>query len=465
MRIDRLLGITVLLLNRDRITARELAERFEVSVRTVYRDLETINTAGIPVVSYTGNQGGYGILDTFRIDRQVLTFGDVVSLVSTLRAVNSVLENRELDAAVEKIANLLPRRGEDALSRASERIVIDILPMGYTKKQKDRLADVHRAVSEQRLIRFAYCNNRGENTVRTVEPMTLIFKGGVWYLFAFCRLKSAYRLFRLSRMSDSEVLDETFQRREESFRDIFASNPAGPNLVELELRFSPEVRSRVEDFFDPDQIRRDEIGHMRVDVVFPEDEWVYAFLLGFGEHLEVLYAGPHTEPSLRRRREKYRLFIMVETVETVFCPSFTVFHPRLKSWATGIQSWTTRIRSRETPGPKTDPGVDFFPTLTSPCHRPLYIGIASELEAEPETRPRRSVMNARFCQSCGMPLPENDQADYCRYCTDENGKLKPREAVREGIAAWLEQFTPDRKADFRKRADSYLNAMPAWAEK
>jgi len=74
-------------------------------------------------------------------------------------------------------------------------------------------------------------------------------------------------------------------------------------------------------------------------------------------------------------------------------------------------------------------------------------------------------MNARFCQSCGMPLPENDKAAYCRYCADENGNLKPREAVREGIAAWLEQFTPDRKADFRKRADSYLNAMPAWAEK
>ena len=74
-------------------------------------------------------------------------------------------------------------------------------------------------------------------------------------------------------------------------------------------------------------------------------------------------------------------------------------------------------------------------------------------------------MNARFCQSCGMPLPENVKAVYCQYCTDEKGKLKPREAVREGIAAWLEQFTPDKKADLRERAESYLNAMPAWAEK
>jgi predicted DNA-binding transcriptional regulator YafY len=288
MRIDRLLGITVLLLNRERVTARELAERFEISVRTVYRDLETIHQAGIPVVSHAGNQGGYGILDTFRIDRQVLTFEDVVSLVSTLRGVNSALENRELDAAVEKIANLLPRHGEDALRRISERVVIDILPMGYTKKQKDRLQDIHRAVSEQRLIRFEYRNNRGEDSTRTVEPMTLVFKGSVWYLFAFCRLKSAYRLFRLSRMSPPSVLDETFERRTGSFQDIFASGETPPNLVTLQLRFSPEVRVRVEDFFDPDQIRTDAGGRLLVNVAFPEDEWVYSFLLGFGEHIEVL---------------------------------------------------------------------------------------------------------------------------------------------------------------------------------
>jgi predicted DNA-binding transcriptional regulator YafY len=288
LRIDRLLGITVLLLNRDRVTARELADRFAVSVRTVYRDLETIDQAGIPVVSHTGSQGGYGILDTFRIDRQVLTFEDVVSLVSTLRAVNNALENRELDAAVEKIANLLPRRGEDALRRVSERVVIDILPLGYAKKQKERLRDVHRAVSEQRLIRFDYCNNRGENTTRTVEPMTLVFKGTAWYLFAFCRLKGDYRLFRLSRMSIPAVLDEPFDRRDKSFRDLFDADGPAADPVRLALRFSPAVRIRVEDFFDPDQIRTDAGGRLLVDVAFPEDEWVYSFLLGFGEHLEVL---------------------------------------------------------------------------------------------------------------------------------------------------------------------------------
>ena len=129
MRIDRLLAITVLLLNRDRIRARELAEKFDVSVRTIYRDLEAIDQAGIPITSFSGNRGGYGIIDTFRIDRQYLTFDDIVSLVSTLRGVNSTLENRELDLALEKIINLVPACKTGEFKRISEQIVVDLIPL------------------------------------------------------------------------------------------------------------------------------------------------------------------------------------------------------------------------------------------------------------------------------------------------------------------------------------------------
>jgi predicted DNA-binding transcriptional regulator YafY len=254
----------------------------------VYRDLETIHSAGIPVVSQAGHRGGVGILDTFRIDRQVLTFDDIVSLVSTLRGVNGALENRELDTAVEKIANLLPRRGDEALKRLGDRIVIDVLPLGCSKRQKDCLQAVHRGVMEQRVIRFDYGNNRGERTSRTVEPMTLVLKGTVWYLFAFCRTRGDYRLFRLSRMSPPFVSDESFERREKKFGELFPEDSPPPRCAALKLRFSPEARVRVEDFFDPGAIRTDDAGRLLVDVTFPEDEWVYGFLLGFGEHLEVL---------------------------------------------------------------------------------------------------------------------------------------------------------------------------------
>jgi predicted DNA-binding transcriptional regulator YafY len=283
-----MLAITVMLLNRDRVTARELAEKFDVSVRTIYRDLEAIDLAGIPIVSYSGNKGGYGIMDTYRIDRQYLTFDDIVSMVSTLRGINTALENRELDTAIEKITSLVPGHKSDDFKKYSQQIVVDILPMGYTRKQKDRLKTVHQAVNAQCLLSFEYCNTKGERTKRTVEPMTLIFKGYAWYLFGFCLLKTDYRIFRLSRMNHPAVIGESFTRRDKSYNDAFSPDPDTLPMVHLVLRFSPRVRIRVEDFFDPEQIRYEKDGHMVLTVDFPEDQWVYSFLLGYGEDVEVL---------------------------------------------------------------------------------------------------------------------------------------------------------------------------------
>ncbi|MBN1781069.1 YafY family transcriptional regulator [bacterium] len=288
MRIDRMLAMTVMMLNRDRITARELADKFDVSVRTIYRDLEAIDQAGIPIVSHSGNRGGYGIMDTFRIDRQYLTFDDIVSMVSTLRGVNSALENRELDLAIEKIVNLVPQNKTDDLKKYEQQVVVDIMPLGYSLRQKERFSKVHGAVCGQKLLRFDYCNTKGEHTNRTVEPMTLIFKGYAWYLFAYCRLKEDYRLFRLSRMNQPVILDETFETRDKTFRDVFSGNSSSVRTIHLKLLFSAFVRMQVEDFFEPKQIMILKEGNMQVEVDFPEDEWVYSFLLGYGEHVTVL---------------------------------------------------------------------------------------------------------------------------------------------------------------------------------
>lgn len=303
MRIDRMLSIIVMMLNRDRVTARELAEKFEVSVRTIYRDLQSIDQAGIPIMSYSGNKGGYGIMDTFRIDRQYLTFDDIVSMVTTLRGVNSLLENRELDEAVEKIANLVPKAKNHDLKEYSKRIAVDIIPLGYTHRQKARIKDVHQAVSAQRLLEFEYNNSKGEHTRRIVEPMTLIFKGYAWYLFAYCRLKDDFRLFRLSRMRNTAVLSEFFQRKKKSYEEAFWTDSDSVYTVHLELLFSPKVRVQVEDFFEPDQIDYQDEGFMRVDVDFPEDEWVYSFLMGYGEHVKVL-SPPHIQEIIQEKAEK-----------------------------------------------------------------------------------------------------------------------------------------------------------------
>jgi predicted DNA-binding transcriptional regulator YafY len=316
MRIDRLLAITVILLNRDRITARELAAKFEVSVRTIYRDLETIDQAGIPIMSFSGNRGGYGIMDTFRIDRQYLTFEDIVSLVSTLRGVNDTLENRELDLVLEKILNLVPAGRVGEFKRISEQILIDLVPLGYTHRQKIRIKTVHRAIYEQRILEFEYWDYQGEKTRRNVEPMTLIFKGYAWYLFAFCHLRSDFRLFRLSRIQSLSLCPETFERRKKSYRDIFTPDPDSFTPVHLKLRFSPQIRVQVEDFFEPDQIRVEKAGTLLVEVDFPEDPWILTFLLGYGDNVQVL------EPASVRKQ----LYQKAKKIVSFYKPDHQLSH-------------------------------------------------------------------------------------------------------------------------------------------
>jgi predicted DNA-binding transcriptional regulator YafY len=164
MRIDRLLSITVMLLNRDRIPARELAKKFEVSVRTIYRDIDAINLAGIPIISYPGNNGGFGIMENYRIDRQVLSMPDILAVLTALKGINAALDNRELDNAISKISSIVPREKNACIRNHGEQLVIDILPWGYGKKEKQKLQVINSAVSNFHFLTFEYTNAQGKKT-------------------------------------------------------------------------------------------------------------------------------------------------------------------------------------------------------------------------------------------------------------------------------------------------------------
>lgn len=300
MRIDRMLGITVLLLGRDRVTARELSERFEVSIRTVYRDLEALQQAGIPVVCLPGKGGGYSLMDNYKVDRRLLSFDDMVAILTALKGANAAVQSPLMESTIDKIRSLIPRDKSSEASLHLEQLVIDYLPWGNGKRQQERLRLVHHAINANRLVKLIYRNLRGEVGARIVEPMTLLFKGYSWYLSGYCRTREDYRLFRLSRIVSVEELQETFIRRPEIHPYFPESRgPAFPP-VHLVLRFASEVRLRVEEYFDEDAIALCEDGCCLVTVDWPEDEWIYDTLLSFGEHVTVLEP-PHVRQSIRRR--------------------------------------------------------------------------------------------------------------------------------------------------------------------
>ena len=290
MRLDRLLSITMMLVNRRKVTAPDLAEYFGVSVRTIYRDIEAIQSAGIPVTSYQGHEGGFCIMDNYRINRQVLTFEDIVSMLSTLKGINTTLHNHELDDIIEKISCLIPENKEEEFNRRSEQIAFDITPWGAGERLQEHFRTLYRGINEQRIVSFTYTNYQAASSGRIVEPMTLLFKSFNWYLFGYCRLRQDFRIFKLSRIRDLTLLADGFSRREKSYRDSIDNGYTGGSQppVTIELRFLPASRVKVEEYFEPQQIATLEDGSIAVRAIFPDDDWIYSWLLSFGDEVEVV---------------------------------------------------------------------------------------------------------------------------------------------------------------------------------
>jgi predicted DNA-binding transcriptional regulator YafY len=291
VKLDRLLSIVVLLLGRERMTAADLAKRFEVTVRTIYRDLDAINASGIPIVAYPGPGGGYCIEGSYTIDRRLFGFDDLKAIVSALKGVNAALEDASIRSALEKIESLGPRGGSEEF--LEDRVVIDLFPWGRRDEERRLVKLVEPAISERRLVELSYSSYGREAERRTVEPMTLVFKSYAWYLWAYCRLRGDYRLFKLSRMREVEIKLERFKRRKGKYKPD-AELPLPP-MVELVIAFDAALANEAEERFGGGSIEEGTDGRARLRVRVPDGDWIVGFVLGFCPGVEIL------EPERLRR--------------------------------------------------------------------------------------------------------------------------------------------------------------------
>lgn len=298
MKIERLMAIIVLLLNRRRITARELAERFEVSIRTIYRDITTLTGAGIPVLSSQGHDGGLAIPDGYKLSRQLLTRRDLEAMLATLRGVNQAMANKDLQRIIETLDNLLPRDDEVPRPPNQPSFVVDITPWGPSVTPEHTVQTVQRAVDGTLLLEFSYTDSSGKSSNRTVEPHTLVYKGYAWYLLAYCRLRRDFRLFRLSRITGPRLGIGSFLRRDVGDISRFLQFDCGPTHPVV-LRFSPGLRPKVEEYFPDAELAFDGNGFITARLDLPDDPWLFSFILGFGADAEIL-----SPSSWRQRVEK-----------------------------------------------------------------------------------------------------------------------------------------------------------------
>ncbi|OCT16234.1 DNA-binding transcriptional regulator [Paenibacillus pectinilyticus] len=290
MKIDRLLAITMLLLNRRRISAKELSERFEVSMRTIYRDVEAINQAGIPVVSYAGLSGGYEIMDQYRLDRQFLSLEELQSIIIGLKGIRATVGEQEISGLLDKVGALVAKSEKPTVDHLNNQLIIDINPWRSGHQNQEQLTVLRTAVRETKLVSFSYLSSQSESSTRTVEPMGIVVKGFGWYLYGYCLLREDFRVFRLSRMHEINVLSQTFERKQETIEKLDHQwgkrDPS--SLIQLVLIAQPNVRAQIEDYFRPEQVTLQPDGTLLVKATQPDEPWLHGMLLGYGPNLRVV---------------------------------------------------------------------------------------------------------------------------------------------------------------------------------
>ncbi|HPW40548.1 MAG TPA: YafY family protein [Bacillota bacterium] len=289
MKLDRLVSIIVLLLRKERVQARELAEIFEVSVRTILRDIEAINLAGIPIVTYQGANGGIGIAEGYRLDKSVLTEDDMSTIISALRGIDGTIPDSRHGILMEKLRNALPSSQLETLDAKVQQLIIDLSPWGPNELLKYSITCIRKAIENHNEIEFEYIDSTGKRTNRRVEPYTLVLKGQKWYLYAWCHTRQDFRLFKLSRMRELEVTTAVYQPKKVPMERLDWEEPwsTSESMVSLRLVFEKEMESIVTEWFG-ESVEKLEDGRLLANALLPENNWLYGFILSFGAGVEVI---------------------------------------------------------------------------------------------------------------------------------------------------------------------------------
>lgn len=280
MQIDRLLQIVQILLHKEKVTARELAQKFDVSTRTIYRDVDTLSLNGVPIYATKGKGGGIQLMENYTMDRSVLSEEEKNSILLGLETLHAT-QAENVDEALQKFS---------ALFRQDQHnwIRVDFSHWGNDPQEKQKFEDIKKALTTYHAITFDYYDAYGNHTSRDVYPIQLVFKEKAWYLIGHCKTREAFRFFKLMRMAKVRVSDRTFNPSQYPLtKDLLAETT--PLIGERYLfRISKHVRYRIFDDFFREQIQLLPDGDFEVTYYGQVDEWLYGFIFSYGEHLEVL---------------------------------------------------------------------------------------------------------------------------------------------------------------------------------
>jgi len=284
MRVDRLLSMLLIISKKGMVTGKELAEHFEVSLRTIYRDIEKLGEAGIPVASIGGKGGGYFIMENYNVDNLFLKKDEASTFMAIMNNLNFLFgKNAQFNAMVLKMENTYNRE------RNMDKLSINMSHFSMENELKEYLFLMNQAIEENKLMVFDYCNRQMEYSERIVEPIQITFSAGQWYLVGFCRYRNDYRRFKLVRIRNLKM-GEGFEKRdiskagiEEIFKESYRKSS-----ISITLKFSNRMGKQLTEYFQEENIQQTEDGQYIVVDQFPYEEGLLKYILSFGKECEII---------------------------------------------------------------------------------------------------------------------------------------------------------------------------------
>ncbi len=403
--VTRQFQMVYLLLEKGRMTAGELAQRLEVSQRTVLRDVDALSAAGVPVYTTQGAGGGVALLDGYVLDRAAFTDEEQRQLLLALQS----LPGQEGAGALAKLSALFRRGQEDWLQ-------VDLTRWGAGEADNEKFQLLKQAALGRQVLAFRYASSYGSTRGRKVLPARLVFKGQGWYLQAFDLEREAYRTFRLSRILSPAPTGEVFHRRLEPPEADYSGEIPPLFRAEVRLRFAPSLAYRVYDEFDQSCVSVQPDGALVVEAVLPEDQWLYGYLLSFGTGVEVL------SPTLLRRR------LAALGREIYFAHVSEPDTPCQVSGSTMEPSTT-----KEVPAMENYKDMKFCQS----CGMPLMPGAETGTEADGSP----SADYCSYCYKGGRFVGEMTMDEMIDFCAPMMAQANPG-MTQEQAKAQMHQFFP-----------------------
>lgn len=280
MKIDRLIGILSILLQEEKVTASYLAETFEVSRRTISRDVEVLLRAGIPLATSQGQNGGISIMPAYRIDRTVLTSSEMQSILTGLRSLDSVAGTSRYQQLMKKLS-----LNQASMQVQESHIMID-LSSWYKSSLSPKIELIRGAIEASHSVNFHYYAPSGE-TERIIDPYLLVFQWSSWYVWGYCRQRKDFRMFKLNRIQELRDTGEHYEKRS---LPPFECSPEDPYPVNFQVTAicGPEIKWRLVEEFGMDCFKEQEDGRLLFEAGFSSRENLFGWLLSMGDQIELI---------------------------------------------------------------------------------------------------------------------------------------------------------------------------------